>query len=93
MQTINLKEDIRSISDFRAHSTEFIAQINRNHRPIVLTQHGKSAAVLLDLDAYERLTQTEQIIQDVRISQEQAKNGDVISHEEVKNLYKRKYSK
>ena len=87
MQPINLKEDIRSISEFRAHSNEFIEQINTNHRPIVLTQHGKSAAVLLDIDGYEQLTQTWQIIQDVRQAEEDIKNGNVISQEDMEKEF------
>lgn len=87
MKSLNLKEDIRSISDFRAHSNEFIEQINRNHRPIVLTQHGKSAAVLLDLDGYEKLTSAIELYQDIARGEEDIKEGRTFTQAEIEKEF------
>ena len=55
MERINLEEDIRPLSEFRAHTASFVDHVKRTGRPLVLTQHGKSAAVLLDVREYQRL--------------------------------------
>ncbi|ABB23777.1 type II toxin-antitoxin system Phd/YefM family antitoxin [Pelodictyon luteolum] len=55
MEWINVEEDIRPLSEFRAHAASFVDHVKRTRRPLVLTQHGKSAAVLLDVREYQRL--------------------------------------
>lgn len=48
-------EDIRPLSEFRANAASFVAQAHKTKRPIILTQHGKGAAVLLDVGLYQEL--------------------------------------
>jgi PHD/YefM family antitoxin component YafN of YafNO toxin-antitoxin module len=49
-----------------------------------LTQHGRSAAVLLDVGAYEALIEKAELMEDVRAAEEEIKAGKEIPHEEVK---------
>lgn len=53
--SINFKENIRPISDFRKSAAAFIKKLKQEHSPIILTQRGRSIAVLLDIDTYEQL--------------------------------------
>jgi len=46
-------EDVRTLSEFRANTAAFVNQVKETRRPLILTQHGRSAAVLLDVKAYE----------------------------------------
>ncbi|TCD47145.1 type II toxin-antitoxin system Phd/YefM family antitoxin [Chlorobium sp. N1] len=55
MERINLEEDIRPLSEFRAHAASFVDHVKETRRPLVLTQHGKSAVVLLDVREYQSL--------------------------------------
>ena len=47
--------DVRPVTEFRAHASAFLDQIRTTKRAVILTQHGRSAAVLLDVSAYEEL--------------------------------------
>jgi prevent-host-death family protein len=49
------QDDIHSLSEFRANASGFISQVHTTKRPLVITQNGKSAAVLLDVDEYEKI--------------------------------------
>ncbi|MFH1259061.1 MAG: type II toxin-antitoxin system Phd/YefM family antitoxin [Elusimicrobiota bacterium] len=51
----NIKENIQPISDFRKSSAFFLKKLKQEHNPIILTQRGRSIAVLLDIDTYEQL--------------------------------------
>ncbi|NTV06004.1 MAG: type II toxin-antitoxin system Phd/YefM family antitoxin [Chlorobiaceae bacterium] len=53
MERINLEEDIRPLSEFRANTASLVQQVKKTGRPLVLTQHGKSAVVLLDVRQYQ----------------------------------------
>jgi len=52
---IALDQDIQPISEFRANATAFVEKVRQTGRPIVITQHGRSAAVLLDVREYAKL--------------------------------------
>ena len=47
--------DVRPVTEFRAHASAFLQQIRDTKRAVILTQHGRSAAVLLDVAVYEDL--------------------------------------
>ena len=48
-------QDVRPVTEFRAHASAFIAQVRTTKHPLILTQHGRCAAVLLDVAVYEDL--------------------------------------
>jgi len=55
MAGIDLENDIRPLSEFRANTASLIRQVKKTGRPLVLTQHGKSAVVLLDVRQYQSI--------------------------------------
>jgi prevent-host-death family protein len=52
---LDITKDIQSLTTFRRQSSDFIKQLKKSKRPIVLTVNGKAAAVVQDPDAYQRL--------------------------------------
>ena len=52
---IDLTKDIRPLTTFRRRSSQFLKQIKKSKRPVVLTVNGKAAAVVQDAEAYQRL--------------------------------------
>ena len=52
---IDITSDIQSLTTFRRSSGEFLKQLKKTKRPVVLTVKGKAAAVVQDAEAYQRL--------------------------------------
>ncbi len=52
---LNITTDIQSLTTFRRSSSDFIKQLKKSKRPMVLTVKGKAAAVVQDAEAYQRL--------------------------------------
>lgn len=52
---LDITKDIQSLTTFRRRSGEFMKQLNRSKRPVVLTVKGKAAAVVQDAEGYQRL--------------------------------------
>ncbi len=48
-------QDVRPVTEFRAHTSAFLLQVRTTKHPLILTQHGRCAAVLLDVTVYEDL--------------------------------------
>jgi prevent-host-death family protein len=51
----DITKDIQSLTTFRRSSGEFMDQLRKTKRPVVLTVNGKAAAVVQDAEAYQRL--------------------------------------
>ncbi len=72
------------MSAFRANTAAIIDQIQKTNRPVVLTQHGQSAVVLLKVSEYERLLEELELLRDIRLAEKQIEKGESLSHEEAK---------
>ena len=52
---LDITKDIQSLTTFRRRSGDFMKQLRKNKRPVVLTVRGKAAAIVQDAEAYQRL--------------------------------------
>lgn len=52
---LDITKDIQSLTTFRRQSGDFMKQLKKTKRPVVLTVNGKAAAVVQDAAAYQRL--------------------------------------
>jgi len=85
--------DVRPVTEFRAHTSAVLEQIHATKRPVVLTQHGRSAAVLLDVELYESLVEEVALLRDLRTAEAQLDAGMVVPHEEVEARLRERYLK
>jgi len=92
MSQIQLDRDIRSLSDFRANAASYIERVKSERRPLVLTQHGKSSAVLIDVEEYQKLLDKIQLLEEVATARKELDNGKGVSQEEFFSELRSKYS-
>jgi prevent-host-death family protein len=52
---LDITKDIHSLTAFRRRSGDFMKQLRKSRRPVVLTVRGKAAAVVQDAQAYQNL--------------------------------------
>lgn len=52
---LDITKDIQSLTTFRRRSRDFLRQLRKSKRPVVLTVKGKAAAVVQDAEAYQKL--------------------------------------
>lgn len=83
-QAPRLSRDIQPLSEFRAHTARFLRQVQETGRPLILTQHGRGAAVLLDIAAYERLVDRSELAEDIRAAEAQLEGGEGVDHATAK---------
>ena len=84
MKRLKVNEDIHSMSEFRTGIASFLKQIHNTKRPLIITQHGKGVAVLLDAGEYEAMQERIELLQDVQTSVGQIEAGQGIEHEHAK---------
>ena len=81
---INLQDDIQPVSDFRANTADSLRRLRATGRPLVLTQNGRSAAVLLDVASYQALVDENELLRDLHAGLEDAREGRVTPHADAK---------
>ena len=80
---LDLEADIQPVSDFRANASAMLQQVRDTGRPLVLTQRGRGAAVLLDIRSYQGLLDELEELQDVARGLADVAEGRVVAHEDV----------
>ena len=83
MRNLKPSQDVQPLSAFRANAAGFLEQVRATKRPLVLTQHGKSAAVVLDVDEYESLVEQVELIRDIRDARAEMARGEGVDHADV----------
>lgn len=84
MKRFRIDEDIRPMSEVRTGIASFLKQIHDTKRPLIITQHGKGVAVLLDAGEYEAMQEKIEMLQDIQTSIGQIEAGQGIEHEEAR---------
>ena len=84
MQRLKIDQDIKPLSEVRTGIANFIKQVHETKRPVIITQHGKSVAVLLDAHEYEAMQEKLELLTDVQLSLNQLESGQGIDHEDAK---------
>lgn len=83
MPKLKPTRDIQPVTEFRANAAQFIEQVRETGEPVILTQHGGSAAVLLDIESYETMLDELALLRDVREAEAQVAAGKRRSHAAV----------
>jgi prevent-host-death family protein len=80
---LDLEADIQPVSDFRANASAMLQQVRESGRPLVLTQRGRGAAVLLDIGSYQSLIDELEELRDVHQGLDDVAQGRVVEHADV----------
>jgi len=84
MPRVRPTQDIRPLADFRANLAAVVRQVQETKRPVILTQHGRSAAVLVDAGEYEAMLDRAELLEDVRVAEMELAAGKGVSHTKAK---------
>ncbi len=92
MPRLRIDQDIRSMSEFRTGIASFLKQVHDTKRPLIITQHGKGAAVLLDVGEYEAMQEKIELLKDIQTSVSQIENGEGIEHKNAEEIILKRVS-
>ena len=56
---------IKPVTEIKRHATEIIAQLKADRVPILITEHGRAAAVLLDVESYQTLLRQLELLEGI----------------------------
>ena len=71
--------NIHSLSDFQRNTRDHIRKLKKSGKPAVLTVNGEAEVVVQSAQAYQRLLDDQELLQNIRsigLGLEQAKRGE-----------------
>ena len=86
------QEDTQPAAELEVKARELLRQVQETRRPVVLTESGKGAAVLVDFESYLDLLEEVELLRDVHRGLADVEAGRVVPHEVVRARLLARYS-
>lgn len=83
LKTLHVSEDILPIGELKTHAGRVFRRLREEGRPLVITQHGRPAAVLVSPEEYDRLREHDLFLESVREGLADVEAGRIITDEEL----------
>jgi len=80
---MQIVEDIKPITYLKSRTADVIKYINETHRPMIITQNGEAKAVIQDPKSYEDMRNAISILKLLSFAEEDIKDGNLYSEEDV----------
>lgn len=77
------------VTTLKRKATEIIAELSEGHEPVLITQHGRPAAYLVDVESYDALNQRVAVLEGIARGERAVDEGRAVSHAEAKKRMKR----
>ena len=84
MHPLRLDEDIRPLSEFRAGVAGFVRRVSETRRPLLLTQHGRGVAVLVDVREFEAMRERLALLEDITAAEADIAAGRLTAHDKAR---------
>jgi prevent-host-death family protein len=89
-QHVRVSENFVPVSEFKAQAGELLKRIGDSRKPLVITQHGRPAGVLLSPAAYDELMDRTQLVTHVSAGLADLDAGRVAPHAAVVKRLRKK---
>jgi prevent-host-death family protein len=83
MKPLRASDSIVPIGEFKTHASRLVRAVREHGRPVVITQHGRPAAVLVSPQDYDRLTVHHRFLAAVQSGLADAAAGRTLDDDEL----------
>ena len=86
MKPIQVSQDVVPLADFKSQSASWLERIRSSGQPIIITQNGKAAAVMISPAEFDRIQghDAERVRSEIRLGEAAIEAGKLYSTDEVK---------
>jgi prevent-host-death family protein len=72
------------VTTLKRKATEMISDLQQERDPILITQHGKPAAYLVDVATYEEMSRRITVLEGIALGEQAIREGREVSQKEAK---------
>ena len=76
---------IELVTTLKRQATKILSELHKTKEPVLITEHGKPSAYLVDFEDFEQLQRRMQILEGIARGEAAALEGRAMSHREAKN--------
>lgn len=80
---------IELVTSLKRRATEIIRDLNKKHEPILITEHGKPAAYLIDVQSFQEIMRKNELLEGLARGESAIKQGRVVAQKEAKERLKK----
>jgi prevent-host-death family protein len=77
------------VTTLKRKATKIIATVARSGNPVLITQHGRPAAYLVDVETFEGLNQRLAVLESISRGEHAVAEGRVFSHAQARRRMSR----
>ncbi|MFY9983119.1 MAG: type II toxin-antitoxin system Phd/YefM family antitoxin [Chthoniobacterales bacterium] len=75
---------VELVTTLKRKATEILAELSNEKAPILITQHGRPAAYLVDVETYDELQNQLRILRGIARGERAVEEGRTVSNAEAK---------
>jgi len=83
MKPFSTAEDIVPLNDFKARASQLFRKLREGQRPLIITQNGKPAAVLISPEEFDRIRERDRFVETVSAGLADSAADRLIDDEEL----------
>lgn len=72
------------VTTLKRKATEIITTLQDDHAPVLITQHGRPAAYLIDVETFEALQRKLSILEGIALGEQALREGRTVIQDEAK---------
>jgi len=84
MKDINVSSGIVPLGEFKARAAKILRGLSAEGEPVVITQNGRAAAVVLSPEAFEEMRERTRVLEAVAEGLADVEAGRVVDHGRVR---------
>ena len=82
---MEIVDDIKPVTYLKSRAADVLKYINETHRPMIITQNGEAKAIIQDPKSYQDIRNALAIMKLLSFAEEDIRNGNLHSQEDVFN--------
>ena len=72
------------VTNLKRKATQIIAELGAEHDPVLITQHGRPAAYLVDIETYEQSQRRLAVLEGIARGERAIEEGRIVTHAAAK---------
>ena len=72
------------VTTLKRQATRILSDLHSTHDPVLITEHGKPSAYLVDVDLYDLLQDRLKILEGIARGEKAIRDGDTLTHGQAK---------
>ncbi len=77
------------VTTLKREATRLISEFKQDSAPVLITEHGRPAAYLVDVEYFEQQQARMEVLESIAIGEQAYQQGRILSHDEAQKRMQR----